>query len=90
MISGSSVWTTRYRLSCLFGRRSCHVDRHIFAAKFTSVEAHTARDEREQSVVLAKANSCARINLGAALTDDNVATDDAFATEFLNAKAAAC
>jgi hypothetical protein len=54
------------------------------------VETHTARDEREQSVVLAKANACARINLGAALTDDNVATDDAFATEFLNAKTAAC
>jgi hypothetical protein len=41
-------------------------------------------------VVLTKAYACARINLGSALTDNNVATDDAFATEFLNAKAAAC
>jgi hypothetical protein len=41
-------------------------------------------------VVLAKDNACARINLGAALTDDNVTTDDAFATEFLDAKATAC
>jgi hypothetical protein len=57
MISGSSVWTTRYRLSCLFGGHRWHIDRHIFAAKFASMESHAAFDEREQSVVFTKADA---------------------------------
>jgi hypothetical protein len=90
MISGSSVWTTRYRLSCLFGGHRWHIDRHIFAAEFASMESHAAFDEREQGVVLAEANARTRIYLGAALTDNDVTADDIFATELLYAKTTAC
>ena len=90
MISGPSVWTTRYRLSCLFCGHRWHIDRHIFAAKFAGMETHAARDEREQRVVFAKANARTRIYFGAALTDDDVTADDALATELLYAKATAC
>jgi hypothetical protein len=53
------------------------------------MEPHAACDEREQCVVFAKANARTRIYLGAALTDDDVTADDAFATELLYAKATA-
>ena len=89
MIPGSSVWTTRYRLSCLFGGHRRHVDRHIFAAEFASVKSHATLDEREQCVVFSKADARARVYLGAALTDDDVAADDVFATELLHAKTTA-
>ena len=53
------------------------------------MESHAAFDEGEQCVVFAKANARTRIYLGAALTDDNIAADDVFATEFLYAKTTA-
>ena len=73
----------------LFGSNRHHIDRYIFAAKATFVESHAATRRSEQCVILAQAHIHARINAGTALTDDDVARNDGFAPEFLNAKTTA-
>ena len=73
----------------LFGSNRQHINRYIFAAKATFVEAHAATRRGEQRVILAQAHIHARIDAGAALTDDDVARNDGFAAKFLNAKATA-
>ena len=73
----------------LFGGFRHGVDRHIFAAKLAIVESDLALGGCEQRVVLAHANVDTRVNLGAALTHDNVAADHFLTAELLHAKAAA-
>jgi hypothetical protein len=73
----------------LFGSNRHHIDRYIFAAKATFVESHAATRRSEQCVILAQAHIHARINAGAALTDDDVARNDGFAAKLLNAKTTA-
>ena len=53
----------------------CHVDRHVLAAEFAFMETHAATGQREQGVILAHANVGARVHLGTALTNDDVAAD---------------
>src|SRR5690606_5786259 len=52
-------------------------------------EGHSAVDQREDRVILAQAHTRARMPLGAALADDDVAGDDGFAAELLDAETAA-
>ena len=84
---GQPLKATRASIVRLFGSLCHHIYRYIFAAKFAVVEHHAAFGKRKQGVVLANTHIAARIDLGAALTHDNVATDDGFAAEFLHAKA---
>ena len=70
----------------LFGG-DCHVDRHVLAAKLAIMEAHAAVGQREQGVILAHADVGARVHLGPALTDDDVAADHFLTAKLLDAKA---
>ena len=53
----------------------------------TRRELHRSLDEREKRVVLAHADVFAGVELGAALTNEDVARKNAFATEALHAEA---
>lgn len=74
----------------LFRSFGHHINRHIFAAELAIMETHATVRGSEQRVVFTHANIHARIYAGAALTNDDVTTDDFLATEFLYAKATAC
>ena len=60
----------------------------VYAATFL-VEEHPAIDEREKRVVPAATDAQARMDLGAALTDDDVSSDHSLAAEFFHAEALA-
>ena len=54
-------------------------------AVVTDAELHAAVGQREQGVILAHADVLARVEVGATLTNDDVAGDDGFAAELLDA-----
>ena len=58
-------------------------------AATVAIEAHLAVDEGEDGVIAAEADTLAWVPLGAALTDEDISSDDALATEFLHAAALA-
>ncbi len=62
---------------------------HEGASVGTSAEFHVTFGCCEDGVVLADADIVARVPFGAALADDDIAGDDAFTAEFLDAEAAA-
>ena len=55
----------------------------------TAIEFHAAIDEGEDGVIAAETDVAAGQELGAALADDDIAGDDGFAAEFLDAEALA-
>jgi len=71
----------------LFGGFRHKVDGHIFATELALVEFHLAIDERKQGMVLAHTDIATRMGLGSALADDDIACDNSFAAEFLDAQA---
>jgi hypothetical protein len=64
-------------------------DGHVHAALGFAMELNVAINEREYGVVAAEPNIGARLPAGAALANDDVASDDAFAAELLDAEAPA-
>ena len=70
----------------LFGGHCCHIDRHIFAAKATSMESDAAFDQCEEGMVFAHADAFARVHFRAALTNDNVSADHFLTAELFHAK----
>jgi hypothetical protein len=68
----------------LRGRRREH--RYERAALKSLVERHVTVGNRENGVILANTNALAGMELGAALTDDDVAGLDGLAAEHLHAK----
>src|SRR5690349_3156121 len=62
---------------------------HVGPAEHGLAELHLTLDQGEQGVVLADADIGAGMELRAALTDDDVAGDDALTTELLDAKTTA-
>ena len=88
-LTGGAIHQGQPVIGCpLFGCLR-HVDRDIFAAEFTEVEAHAARDEREQGVIPAQTNAGTRVHPGPALADDDIAADHFLTAKLLDAKAAA-
>ena len=71
------------KLSCL--RCGCLVWLDVHAATF-AVELHASGDEGEDRVVTTEADIAAWDELRSALAQDDVAWDDDFAAEFLNAE----
>src|SRR3954470_16706320 len=69
------------------GRFGClrRIDADLEARLAGVFELHDAIDQRVDRVVRAHADVSAGVPLGAALPDDDVAGDDALATEFLDA-----
>jgi len=63
---------------------------HKGASVGTGAEFHVTFGCCEDGVVLADADIVAGVPLGAALADDDVAGNDEFAAEFLDAEATAC
>lgn len=63
----------------------CLRDWHHIDATTFAIEFHFAIDECEQRVVFALANAFAGVELVADLTDEDVASDDFFATILLHA-----
>ena len=61
---------------------------HVHAAAVL-VEEHPAIDQSEERVIPATTDSESRMDLGAALADDDVSGDDGLATELLHAEALA-
>ena len=62
------------------------IDDDEAAVLATILEANHAADLGEEGVVLAAADVCAGLQRCAALTDDDAATEDSLAAEYLNAK----
>src|SRR5690606_36910641 len=67
----------------------CRSDRYEDFRVGTGAEGHRAVHECIDGVVLAQANAGAGMPLGAALADDDIASDDGFATELLDAETTA-
>src|SRR5690606_23272617 len=63
------------------------VHRYVGSAVGFACKRHGAGLGRKEGMVLAHADVDARMPLGAALTDDDVAGDDGFAAELLDAEA---
>src|SRR5690554_854184 len=72
----------------LFGGQ-CRVDRNKHLRVRAGAERHIAVDQGVDGVILAQTNAGAGVPLGAALTDDDVAGNDNFATELLDAETTA-
>src|SRR5206468_2372794 len=84
---GAPVCLVRNRLlRCFYDR----VDRHVGSAVGFVLERHRAFDERKEGMVLADADIDARVPLGAALTDQDVAGEHLLAAELLDAEASSC
>ena len=58
-------------------------------APTVAVKAHLAIDEGENGVIATETDALARVPLGPALTDDDIAGDDGLTAEFLHAAALA-
>ena len=71
---------------CLFSREGQRVNRNMHAAFGAAFKTNVAVNQREQRVVTTDANIQASLHLRAALTDDDVASDNLLATKFLDAK----
>src|SRR4051812_29798878 len=67
----------------------CALDRYVGPAENRLAEFDLTLDQGEQGVVLADTDIGAGMELGAALAHDDVAGDDAFTTELLDAKTTA-
>ena len=52
-----------------------------------TLEGHLTISRSKDGVIFTQANTATRLELGTALTDDDVAGDDRFATELLNTTA---
>src|SRR4029453_3915149 len=83
--SAGPLWSRASRSGCgrLFGLR--RIDADLVAPLALVLELHDALDERVDRVVRADADVAARVPLGAALPDDDVAGDDALAAKLLDA-----
>src|ERR1700691_2038814 len=70
------------------GRRRCGEGGHgdLNTPFGAMLELHMAVDQREDGVILPEADIAARLHLGTALADDDVAGDDCFAAELLDAE----
>src|SRR5690606_23637974 len=64
-------------------------DRHVLATLLAVVESHAAGRKRKEGVVFAHADVDARVHLGPALTDNDVAADHVLTAELLHAEATA-
>ena len=73
----------------LFGCHRKRVNRHIFATLAAFVETHATTRGGEQRVITATADIHARIDACAALTHDDVAGEDSFATKLFDAQTTA-
>ena len=73
----------------LFGGLCHNLYRAIAAAELALGKRNAAVDQREQGVILADADVRAGIEVGAALTHENVAGNALLAAELLDAKATA-
>src|SRR5688572_1715201 len=73
------------RAVCLVARG--RIDRHLLTTTIVGLELHDAIHQGEERIILATADVAAGVELGAALTDQNVAGDDVLATEPLDAEA---
>src|ERR1700743_1961564 len=76
-----------FRGFCGLGRE--RHDLHDLTGATHPRQNNVAMLEREEGMVLAHADIGARVNLGAALADDDVAGDDELTAELLYAEAAA-
>ena len=72
-------------LTLFSGFRRHRVDGNECAAVALGLELHVAIDFREDRMINAKPDIAARMPLGAALTAQNIARDDTFTTELLDA-----
>lgn len=72
---------------CLFSVDLLH--RHEIAPIRLLRERHFAFDNREDRVIFAHADVCARVKLGAPLADDDIARNNVLAAVFLDAEAPA-
>ncbi len=85
---GPPVRRPANRTAGLFG---CHghdrVDRDVLATQLALVKRNAALNEREQRMILAKTNVSAWPDAGAALTNENIASQCMFAAELLYAEA---
>src|SRR5271166_2915291 len=73
----------------LLGGHRQRSDRHVHASLGLAGELHVPIDQRKDRVVPAKADMLARLPLGAALTQDDVAGNHALAARLLDAEAPA-
>jgi hypothetical protein len=86
--AGELVTGWSLRPAGLFGGL-CRDDRHVYFIVRTGSERDATIDERIDRVILAQTDAGADSPLGAALTDDDVTSDDSFATELLHAETTA-
>lgn len=63
------------------------VNRNLETCLVLALELHNSIDEREDCVILAKANVVAWVHVCAVLADDDVTGDNLLAAELLHAKA---
>ncbi|OUI91277.1 hypothetical protein HK19_07585 [Acetobacter persici] len=76
------------RAENLFSSSRQRIHGNVDAAFGATLKANAAVNQSEDGVVTTNTNVSARLHLRAALADDDIASDNLFATEFFNAKTA--